>query len=327
MIRATVIRAIRFVAGRLIEFPYIAWRLVQFPIILLLIYLITFFLAWVAPGSPFEQTERKLDPVALEQLKEQYHAQHWYTFLGYYPLRMLRGDLGPSLVYHGWSVNDVLRRSLPISITLGILAMAIALFLGTLVGVLAAVRRQGVSDYVSLIAALMGVSLPQFVVAGALIVIFSDKLHWFPSAGWGSFSQIVLPAFALALMPLAYIARLTRASMIDVLGADYVRTARGKGVSRQRVIWFHCFRNAFLPVFTYLGPAAAATLTGSFVVEKVFNIPGLGQHFVNSVLNRDQTLILGTVMIYSVFLLAFNLLVDLGYVLIDPRIDITGKGL
>ena len=301
---------------------FILWRLLQFPLIIAIIYLITFLLVWVAPGSPFDQPDRKLDAVSREQFEKQYHADHWYRFLAYYPWLMLHGDFGPSMVYKGWSVNDIIKTSLPISITLGLFATAIALLVGSLVGVLAAVRRGGVSDYASLLAALAGISLPQFVVAGALIAIFSDQLAWFPSAGWGTFDQMVLPAVALSAMPLAYIARLTRASMIDVLGADYVRTAKAKGLKRQRVIWRHCFRNAFLPVFSYLGPAAAAALTGSFVIEKVFNIPGLGQHFVNSVINRDQTLILGTVMVDSVCLLSFNLLVDIGYAVIDPRIDI-----
>lgn len=305
---------------------FVLWRLAQFPLIIAVIYLITFLLAWVAPGSPFDQPDRKIDPIAKEQLERQFHADHWYTFLGYYPWRMLQGDLGPSMVYKGWSVNDVMKTSLPVSITIGLFGMEIALVVGCFIGVLAAVRRGGPFDYASLLTALIGISLPPFVVAGALIAIFSDKLHLLPSAGWGTFAQMVLPALALALMPLAYVARLTRASMIDVLGADYVRTARAKGLGRRTVIWRHCFRNAFLPVFSFLGPAAANTLTGSFVVEKVFNIPGLGQHFVNSVLNRDQTLILGTVMVYSAFLLSFNLLVDIGYVFIDPRIDITAKG-
>jgi len=305
---------------------FLLWRLIQFPFILAVIYLITFLLAWVAPGNPFEQTDRKLDPVALAQLQKQYHAEHWYTFLGYYPLRMVHGDLGPSMAYKGWTVNDVMRSALPVSVTLGLFAMAIALILGSFIGALAAVRRGGPFDYASLIAALVGISLPGFVVAGVLITIFSDKLDWFPSGGWGRFSDMVLPAFALALMPLAYIARLTRAAMIDVLSADYVRTARAKGLGRGSVIWRHCFRNAFLPVFSFLGPAAAGTLTGSFVVEKVFNIPGLGIHFVNSVSNRDRTMILGTVMVYSLFLLTFNLLVDVGYAFIDPRIDVTSAG-
>lgn len=302
---------------------FLFWRLVQFPLIIAIIYLITFVLVWLAPGTPFDPgNDRKLDPAALKQLTEQYHADHWYKFLAYYPAQMLRGDLGPSLMYHGWTVNDVIRYSLPVSVTLGMFGMTIALVLGTLIGTLAAVKRGGFFDYASLVSALLGVSLPGFVVAGVLIAVFSDKLHWFPGGGWGRAGQIVLPAFAIAFLPMAYIARLTRASMIDVLAADFVRTARAKGLGRAKVIWFHCFRNAFLPVFSYLGPAAAATLTGTFVVEQVFNIPGLGLHFVNSIKNRDQTLILGTVMVYSVFLLIFNLLVDIGYVFIDPRIDV-----
>ncbi len=304
---------------------FLAWRLLQFPLILAVIYLLTFFLAWVAPGTPFENGEHKLDPKVLAELQARFHANHWYTFLGYYPLQLAKGDFGPSMSYLGWSVGDVMKESLPISMTLGAFALTIALIVGAAIGVLAAVRRGGFFDFASLAAALIGVSLPSFVAAGLLIAIFSDRLHWFPAAGWGGIDHMILPAVALALMPLAYIARLTRASMLDVLGDDYVRTARAKGLSRFTVVWRHCFRIAFLPVFTFLGPAAAATLTGSFVVEYVFNIPGLGQHFVNGVKNRDQTLILGTVMVYSFFLLALNLLVDIGYAFIDPRIDITAK--
>ena len=159
-----------------------------------------------------------------------------------------------------------------------------------------------------------------------LLAIFSDRLHWLPGGGWGSVRQVVLPAVALALGPMAYIARLTRVSMLDVLGDDYIRTARAKGLPRRTVIWQHAFRNAFLPVFTYLGPAAAATLTGSFVIETVFNLPGIGQHFVNAVRNRDQTLVLGTVMVYAVLLLALNLIVDVGYAFVDPRIDVSASG-
>jgi oligopeptide transport system permease protein len=304
---------------------FVLWRVAQLPLILAIIYVITFLLAWAAPGTPFDRPDRKIDPIAEKQLRQQFHAEHWYTFLAFYPWRMIHGDLGPSMEYKGWSVNDVLRESLPISITLGLFAMTIALVLGSFVGALAAVRRGGGFDYASLVAALAGISLPGFVVAGLLVAVFADKLGWFPSAGWGGIQHMILPAFALSLMPMAYIARLTRASMIDVLGADYVRTARAKGLGRPSVIWKHCFRNAFLPVFSFLGPAAASTLTGSFVVEQVFNINGLGWHFVNSVRNRDQTLILGTVMVYSIFLLVFNLIVDVGYVFIDPRIDVTAK--
>ena len=161
-------------------------------------------------------------------------------------------------------------------------------------------------------------------VTAALLLMLAAKWK-LPIGGWGTLSDMLLPGLALSLAPMAYIVRLTRVSMLDVLGFDYVRTARAKGLSRPTVIWKHCLRNAFLPVLSYLGPAAAVVLTGSFVVEKVFNIPGLGQHFVNSVLNRDRTLILGVVMVYSVFLLAFNLLVDIAYAWVDPRIDITAE--
>jgi oligopeptide transport system permease protein len=301
---------------------FIVWRLIQFPFILAIVYLITYLLAWVAPGSPF-MNDRNVDRRVIEQLEKQYHARNPIDFLTHYPLRMLEGDFGPSLAYPGWSVTDILKSALPVSVTLGIFALTFALLLGCGIGTLAAVRRGGFFDNISLAIALLGISLPGFVAAGLLITIFSDHLHWLPAGGWGSFRQMILPAVALSLMPLAYIARLTRVSMLDVLGDDYVRTARAKGLSRSAVIWRHCFRNAFLPVFTYLGPAAAATLTGSFVVEFVFNIPGLGQHFVNGVKNRDQTLILGTVMVYSVFLLTLNLLVDIGYAFVDPRIEVT----
>ncbi|HEX8525026.1 MAG TPA: ABC transporter permease [Tepidisphaeraceae bacterium] len=304
-----------------------AWRLAQFPLIMAVLYLITFVFVWVAPGDPFQRGEKQIDPIALEALRERFHADRWYEFLTYYPWQILRhGDFGPSLQYREWSVNDILKSALPISVTLGLFALTIALVLGVLVGTTAAVHRGGLSDTFSLAVVLIGISLPSFISAAILLAVFGGKLKWFPIGGWGSFSQMVLPGLALSLAPMAYIARLTRVSMIDVLSSDYVRTARAKGLSRSMVIWKHCLRNAFLPVLSYLGPAAATTLTGSFVVEKVFSIPGLGQHFVNSIQNRDRTLILGTVMVFALFLLTFNLLVDLSYSLIDPRVDLQAKG-
>lgn len=305
---------------------FILWRIVQLPLVLAVVYLITFALVWLAPGSPYGNNDLALSEEAKNELKARFHAQSWEQFLGYYPWRIVRyGDFGPSLSYEGWSVNDVLRTSLPVSISLGLLAILIALICGCAAGVVAAIRRGGVLDFLSLAVALVGISLPSFVVAGLLIVVFSEWLHWFPSGGWGQFRHMILPAVALALMPMAYIARLTRVSMLDTLGLDFVRTARAKGVPRRSVVWKHAFRTAFLPVFTYLGPATANAMTGSFVVEIVFNIPGLGQHFVNGVKNRDQTLILGTVLVYATFLLTLNLLVDIGYAAIDPRIEITEK--
>jgi len=303
------------------------WRVAQFPLILTIIYLITFAFVWVAPGSPFGTGDRKLDPAAEASLKQKFHAESAGQFLAFYPWSILtRGDFGPSMQYGEWSVNDILKSALPVSITLGLFALTIGTIVGVGVGTLAAVHRGGAFDWLSLSLVLLGISLPSFITAALLLSVFAGKLGWFPVGGWGSVRDLILPGVALSLAPMAYIARLTRVSMIDVLSSDYVRTARAKGLARNVVIWKHCVRNAFLPVLSYLGPAAAATLTGSFVVEKVFTVPGLGQHFVNSVLNRDRTLILGTVMVYSVFLLIFNLLVDIGYAFVDPRIDVTAKG-
>jgi ABC-type dipeptide/oligopeptide/nickel transport system permease component len=303
---------------------FVAWRIAQFPLILGIIYLLTFLFVWVAPGNPFGQSERQLTKAAEDALKRKFHAESPAQFLAFYPKQILTtGDFGPSMQYSEWSVNDILKGALPVSIALGLFALTIGAVAGVAVGTMSAVHRGGGLDWFSLALVLLGISLPSFISAALLLSIFAGWLKWFPVGGWGSLQDMILPGLALSLAPMAYIARLTRVSMIDVLSSDYVRTARAKGLSRSVVIWKHCLRNAFLPVLSYLGPAAAATLTGSFVVEKVFSIPGLGQHFVNSIQNRDRTLILGTVMVYSVFLLTFNLLVDLAYALVDPRIDVT----
>jgi len=305
---------------------FITWRLLQFPVILGVIYLITFLFVWVAPGSPFGNNERQLNLQAKQELERRFHAQSATQFLAFYPRQvLLHGDFGPSMQYAEWSVNDILKSALPVSVALGLFALTIGTLAGVIIGTLAAVHRGGTFDWLSLSVVLLGISLPSFVSAALLLLVFAGDLHWFPIGGWGSVRDMILPGLALALAPMAYIARLSRVSMIDVLSSDFVRTARAKGVSRTAVIWKHCLRNAFLPVLSYLGPAAATTLTGSFVVEKVFSIPGLGQHFVNSVQNRDRTLILGTVMVYSVFLLVFNLLVDVGYAFVDPRVDVTAE--
>ena len=304
----------------------IAYRLLQLPLILAVIYVVTFLLAWVAPGSPFTG-ERNIDPAVVQLMKQQFHADSAWKFLGFYPYNILiHGDFGHSLQYREWTVNEIIRSALPVSIILGTFAMVIATIAGIGIGVLAAVRRGGPADWLSLSVALIGISVPSFVVAALLLMLSATG----PLQGVfaiGRFSRpidLLLPGIALSLAPMAYIARLTRASMLDVLGSDFVRTARAKGVGRPGVVLKHCLRNAIVPVLSYLGPATAYTLTGSFVVEKVFNIPGLGQHFVNSVLNRDQTLILGIVMVYSAFVLVLNLAVDLLYGFVDPRIQFGG---
>jgi oligopeptide transport system permease protein len=305
-------------------YKVVLWRIAQFPLIRAVIYLLTFLLAWVAPGNPFAN-EKNMDPTVVANLEERFHARSAWQFLAWYPYNIIRhGDFGPSMQYREWSVNDIIGMSLPVSVTLGLFSLVIALIVGVTVGAIAAVKRGGIADWTSLSIALIGISLPSFVMA-ALLLMFAAWSKILPAGGWGSFSNLILPGLALSLIPMAYIVRLTRVSMLDTLGADYVRTARAKGLSKSVVIWKHCLRNAFLPVLSYLGPAAAFALTGSFVVEKVFQVPGLGQHFVNSVLNRDRTLILGVVMVYSAFLLTFNLLVDVAYAWVDPRIDITAS--
>jgi oligopeptide transport system permease protein len=304
---------------------FITIRLLQFPLVLAVIYLVTFFLVWVAPGDPFTRTDKKLPPAVVAEMKRRLHAEHWYSFLAHYPAQAVVGDFGQSFVYEEWPVSKIIRDALPVSMSLGLFALLIAVYVGVAIGTVAAVRRGGAFDWFSLSVALIGISLPSFVTGSILFALFCGDLHWFPIGTWGSLRDLVLPGLALSLAPMAYIARLTRVAMIDMLSSDFIRTARAKGLSRRMVVWKHALKNAFLPVLSFLGPAAAATLTGSFIVEKVFNIPGLGQHFVNSVLNRDQTLILGTVMTYSIFLLTFNLLVDVAYAFVDPRIDVTAS--
>jgi oligopeptide transport system permease protein len=300
------------------------FRILQFPLILAVIYVITFALAWVAPGDPF-QNDRAMDPTVKRTLERQFHAQNAWEFFKYHSWNVIRhGDFGPSMKYPEFTVNRIIGAALPISVTLGLFAMCIAIPVGVFIGTLAAVRRGGAADWASLSLALVGISVPSFVIASVLLM-FAAWTHWFPVGGWGTFGHLILPGIALSLWPMAYIVRLTRASMLDTLGADYVRTARAKGLSKSSVIWKHSLRNAFLPVLSYIGPAMASTMVGSFVVEQVFTIPGLGRYFVSSVQNRDRTLILGVVLVESAFILFFNLLVDLSYALVDPRIDLSVK--
>lgn len=303
---------------------FVVARILQFPLILAIIYLVTFLLCWIAPGSPFERSERKLTPEVELSLRRQYHAETWYGFLVYYPVRMVQGDFGPSFNFPGYNVGDIIGKTLPVSAKVGLVAMIIAIFGGTLIGTIAAVYRSRPPDWVSLTVALAGVSLPSFVVAALLRAIFA--FHWqiFPiGESDPSLRGLILPGLALSLLPMAYITRLTRVSMIDILSSDFIRTARAKGLSRVRVIFKHALRNAILPVLSYIGPATAVTMTGSFVVETVFQIPGMGGYFVTSVQYRDQTMILGVVMVYSTLLLALNLIVDIAYTVVDPRISVS----
>ena len=308
-------------------------RLVLCPVVLWAIYTITFFMAVAVPGNPFMQAERNMNEDVQRAVMARYKADdNWAFYWGYLsglfqPVKAWNGegplvDLGPSWQYRDWNCNQIVGSALPVSVGLGLTAMFLATVIGVPVGVLGAVRRDSWFDYTSLGLALIGISLPTFVTGTALLILFAVTLGWLPVGGWGTLSQLWLPAMTLALPYMAYIARLTRLGMLDVLDSDYVRTARAKGLNERQVVWKHALKNAFLPVLSFLGPASASALTGSFVVEKIFNVPGLGQHFVASVLNRDRAMILGTVLVYSVVIVVFNLFVDLTYTLVDPRIEV-----
>jgi len=318
----------------------IGGRLAQLPLIVLVIYTITLTLAWLIPGNPLDNPEgRRPPPEVAEQLQAQYNLDSFPAFYTTYldrasGLRWLRSafagaspggqhvfDLGPSLQYTDWNVNEIIAGALPVSITLGGAAIVIALAVGVTAGVIGAVKPGSAADAATLLVALVGISLPTFVTGTALLVLFGVIVPIFPVAEWGTLRSLVLPAVTLSLPFTAYIARLTRLGMIEALASDYVRTARAKGLSQRRVLTEHALPNALLPVVSYLGPATAYAMTGSFVVERVFRVPGIGQHFVNAVQNKDLFLIIGVTLVFSTLLILFNLAVDVLYRWVDPRIE------
>ena len=302
----------------------IASRLLQGLVAVWAIYTVTFVLVIVMPGDPFETEGRRISPAIKQALQQRYGMDSNWRFYVSYMGRMARLDFGESLRYRDWTCNQIIANSLPVSVALGMWALFVALALGVFFGVMGAVHRRTPVDYATLAVAIIGISVPSFVIGASLLIVFGIMLGWAPVGGWGRMSHVWLPGFALSLPFMAYIARLTRLGMLDVLGSDYIRTARAKGLPPNDVVWKHALKNAFLPVLSFLGPAAAAILTGSFVIEKVFNIPGLGTHFVQSVLNKDRMLILGVVVVYSGIIVLFNLLVDIAYGWFDPRIGQEG---
>lgn len=236
---------------------------------------------------------------------------------------LLQGDMGPSFKYQARSVNEIIAQSLPVSLTLGSLALAIALLIGIPTGVFGAIYHNQSRDYLLMSFSLLGISIPNFVLGPILIIVFSFGLGWFPAGGWGTIQQVILPAITLGAIRAAYVARLSRAGMLEVIRQDYIRTARAKGLRERVVVAKHALRVAILPVVSYLGPATASILVGSVVVERIFNIPGLGTFFVNSALNRDYTLAMGTVLLYSGLLISLNFLVDILYSILDPRVELS----
>jgi ABC-type dipeptide/oligopeptide/nickel transport system permease component len=281
---------------------------------------LTFFLVRLSPGGPFSR-DRKISPAIEKQLLARYNLDGtlWQQYSGYIG-DLLHGDLRLSTKYRDRSVNELIADGLPVSGTLGVAAFLLATVLGVTLGSAAAVRHHTASDTLSMLCALALISIPTFVIGPILVFVFGLKLGWLPVGGWSSWKSLILPAITLAGPYIAYIARLQRSSMLEVLGQDFVRTARAKGLGESSVIYRHALKVAVLPVVSFLGPLAANLLTGSIVVETIFNIPGMGGYFINSILNRDVFLLSGVVIVYCTLLVALNLVVDVAYTWLDRRI-------
>jgi oligopeptide transport system permease protein len=302
--------------------PYLIRRLLGTIPTLFAIVTLAFVVMRAAPGGPFDE-EQSLPPEIAANLQAAYGldqpvAVQYLRYLG----GLVRGDLGPSFRYKDFRVTELIARGLPVTLTIGAAALLLSVAVGVPAGAIAAARRNSGVDHVLMLVALVGIAIPVFVVAPVLALVFGIHLGWLPVGGWepGEVRYWVLPVVTLALPFIAHIARLTRGSMLEVLESPFIRTARAKGLSWHRILAAHALPPALLPVLSYLGPAAAAALTGSLVVEQVFGLPGIGRHFVQGAINRDYTLVMGMVIFYAALLLALNLLVDLLYGWLDPRI-------
>lgn len=303
---------------------YIGKRLIYMLISLWLIVTATFFFMRIAPGNPFT-SEKKLPPEIEANLNAHFGLDKpWYAQYGEYLVRILKWDFGPSFKYKAQTVNDLINEGFPVSAMLGAEAILLAVAIGIILGIVAALKHNRWPDYTAMIIAVLGISVPSFIMATFLQYFLAIKMGLFPVARWETFMHTVLPALAIASTPMAFIARLTRSSMLEVLSNDYIKTAKAKGLSQGVITVRHAVRNALLPVVTYMGPLTAGILTGSFVIEKIFGIPGLGAHFVTSIGNRDYTVIMGVTVFYSILLLVSILLVDIAYGIIDPRIKLAG---
>jgi oligopeptide transport system permease protein len=303
---------VKFVTRRLLSIVPTVWAIVT----------ITFFLIRLAPGGPF-LSEREIPAEARAALVAQYGLDRpLLVQYGRYLANVARFDLGPSYEYPSRTVREIIAASLPVSVQLGTLALVLALVIGVPVGAVAAFRHNTAWDYVPMSLAMLGVSIPNFVLGPILIFVFALTLRWLPPALWGSPAQMILPAVTLSAVYVAYIARLTRGGMLEVTRQDFVRTARAKGLPERLIVWRHALRGGLLPVVSFLGPAVARAVTGSIVVEKIFAIPGIGQSFVNAAFNRDYTLVMGIVLFYAGLLVVFNLLVDVAYGVLDPRVEL-----
>lgn len=303
-------------------FRFIGRRLLVAVPTLFLVVTAAFFMMRAAPGSPFDM-DRKLSPEIERNVREAYGmnkplGQQYVDYLA----GVVRGDLGPSLKYRDKTVLDILKENYPVSLKLGLSAIGIAAVVGVSLGIIAALRQNGNVDNLVMAVAILGVCIPTFVTAPLLVLVVASHLGWLPTAGWndGALANMVLPVVVLALPQIAIISRLTRAGMIEVLHSNYIRTARAKGLPEHRIVGRHALRAAILPLVSYLGPACAGLITGSLVVEKIFNLPGLGKFFVISALQRDYTVVMGMVIFYAALILLLNLIADLLYAALDPRV-------
>lgn len=287
-----------------------------------LIATITFFLMRAIPGGPFTR-ERDPSPAVLANLEKKYHLNDplYKQYLDYMK-GLVTFDLGPSFEYLGVEVNDLIKEGFPVSAKIGGLASLLIVSVGVPIGIISALKQNSIIDYIVMFAATLGVTLPSFVIATGIIYIFALQFGLIPATGLTSWKSYIGPVFALSGYSLSFVARLTRSSMLEVLRQDYVRTARANGLSEFKVIFKHALKNALIPVITYVGPMVAAILTGSFVIERVFNLPGMGTYFVDSVTNRDYTVIIGMTVFYAAFYVVMVFLVDIAYSVIDPRIKL-----
>ena len=296
-------------------------RLLWMLLTLWVVYTFSFFLMRVVPGGPFS-AEKSVRPSIKRRMEARFHMDEPIPmqYLRHLTSAALFFDFGESMKMEDYTVNEVIAQGFPVSATLGILALILALLFGMTAGVISAVRRNTIFDFGFMLLATVGIAIPNFVLASLAIILIVFWLQLVPAAGWGSIQQALLPAVCVAAPYAAYIARLTRAGMLEVLNLDYIRTAYAKGLAPRTVIVKHALRGAILPVVSYLGPATAGILTGSLVLERIFNVPGMGSHFIDAALQRDYTLAQGMVVVYTLLLLGMNTLVDLSYAIIDPRV-------
>lgn len=303
---------------------FVLKRLLMAIVTMWVIITITFVIMHSVPGDPFAR-EGKMPEQVYQNLRAQYGldkpvSEQYVIYLK----NIMKGDFGKSMKSQAETVNQMIERGAPVSAQIGFQAFIISIILGPALGSIAALYQNKLPDYITMIIAIIGISVPSFIFATLLVQFVAKQVAWLPISGWGTFSHSILPSLSLALMPIAASARLMRSSMLEVLGQDYIRTARSKGLSKFKVIMGHAVRNAILPVVSTLGTTLSGLLTGSFVIEKIFGVPGLGNFLISSVTNRDYTLIMGTTIFYSFVLIILLLIVDILYVVIDPRIQLTG---